>query len=144
MLHNLDFNSIVEETQTLLAGKLNVLAGATGFEQRSHDRNELASSASSASSARSLSTSSSAGSRDLIRSPRRDPFSKFRNPIKEMLDAVGVPFLDSEEDGSTLQDFIKFKKREVKHKDYEVVFLGTGASIPSKYRNVSSTLINTR
>ncbi|KAJ7372606.1 Zinc phosphodiesterase ELAC protein 2 [Desmophyllum pertusum] len=147
VLQNIDFNSIVEETQTLLAGKLNVLAGATGFEQRRHDTNELASSASSASSARSLSTSSSAGSRDLIRNPPRDPFSKFRNPFRDIADAVGLPSLHSEERGCTLQEIIQIKAQHFtqnKHKDahYEVVFLGTGASIPSKYRNVSSTLIN--
>ena len=29
-------------------------------------------------------------------------------------------------------------------KDFSVVFLGTGASLPSKYRNVSCTLVNIR
>lgn len=28
--------------------------------------------------------------------------------------------------------------------DFQVVFVGTGASLPSKYRNVSSTLLHTR
>ena len=28
--------------------------------------------------------------------------------------------------------------------NFEIVFLGTGASLPSKYRNVSSTLVNIR
>ncbi|XP_078348561.1 zinc phosphodiesterase ELAC protein 2-like [Oculina patagonica] len=138
LLQKLDCDSIIKETQTLLAGKLNQL-GATGFEQRSHDKTELAS---SASSARSLSTSSSSGSRDLIRSPRRDPFSRFPNPTIEILEAVGVRFLDTEEHGYTVHEITAMKARQGIHKDYEVVFLGTGASIPSKYRNVSSTLIN--
>ncbi len=29
-------------------------------------------------------------------------------------------------------------------KDFSIVFLGTGASLPSKYRNVSCTLVNIR
>ena len=29
-------------------------------------------------------------------------------------------------------------------KEFSVVFLGTGASLPSKYRNVSCTLVNIR
>ena len=124
-LQKKDFDTLVEETQTLLARKLNESV-ATDLVQTGHDRTGFAS---SATSARSLSTSSSAESIDLIRSPKRNLFSKFQNPVRDILHAVGAPFLTSE---------------EVAHKDYEVVFLGTGASIPSKYRNVSSTLINMR
>lgn len=140
LLQKLDFDSIIEETETMIGDKLNEL-GPKGFEQRSHARKELTS---SVGSARSLSTSSSAETRDLIRSPCGDLFSKSQNPVLEILDAVGARFLNSEERGCTLQDIIKRKSRQVKHKDYEVVFLGTGASMPSKYRNVSSTLINMR
>lgn len=141
LLKKLDFDSIIKDTQTLLAGKLNEL-GAAGLEQRSQDKKKLTL---SAASARPLSTSSSTESRDLIRRPHRDPFSKFQNPTREILDAVGVQFPGSEDDGTcTMQELTEMKSREVIHKDYEVVFLGTGASIPSKYRNVSSTLINMR
>jgi len=114
---------------------------ATDLVEKGHDRREFASSASSVSS---LSTSSSAGSTDFIRSPKRNLFSKFQNPVKDILDAVGVPFLNSEDTGISLKELIRVKSRQVTRKDYEVVFLGTGASIPSKYRNVSSTLINMR
>lgn len=139
-LQKLDFDSLVEETQTLLASKLNESV-ATGHVEKGHDRTEFAS---SATSVRLLSTSSSVSSTDLIRSPQRNFFSKVFNPFREMLDAVGVPSLTSEESGVTLKQLIQMKRHKVTHKDYEVVFLGTGASIPSKYRNVSSTLINMR
>jgi len=137
-LQKVDFDSLVEETQTMLATKLKKSV-ATDLVEKGHDRREFAS---SAASVRSLSTSSAAGSTDLIRSPKRNLFSKFQNPVKEILDAVGVPILTSEETGYSLKEIIRVKSRQVTNKDYEVVFLGTGASIPSKYRNVSSTLIN--
>ena len=139
-LLKVDFDSLVETTQTLLASKLKKSV-ATDLVEKGHDSTEFAS---SATSVRSLSTSCSAGSTDLIRSPNRNLFSKLQNPGKEILDAVGVPFLASEETGISLKELIQVKSRQVTHKDYEVVFLGTGASLPSKYRNVSSTLINMR
>ena len=136
-LQKVDFDSLVEKTQTLLASKLKKSVTTDHVEKR-HERREFAS---SASSVRSLSTSSSAGSTDLIRSPKRDLLSQFQNPVKETLDAVEVT---SEETGISQEELIPVKSQQVTRKDYEVVFLGTGASIPSKYRNVSSTLINMR
>lgn len=136
----LDMNSILQETQTLLADKLNVTS-ATGFEQRRHDRPELA----SLGSVRSLSTSSTAGSRDLIRNP--PTLRSSRNPLRDILEAVGVTFtMDSEDDGVTLTELMEMKARQFSfnRQNYEVVFLGTGAALPSKYRNVSSTLVNMR
>ena len=135
----IDVNSIVLETQTLLAGELNNVNRGTGFEERCHNRAELK----SLGSVRSLSTSSSAGSRDLIRDP--STLSTFGNPVRDILEAVGVPFLSCEEGsegGVSLREWVEMKARQ--HKNYEIVFLGTGASLPSKYRNVSSTLINMR
>lgn len=139
----IDVNSIVLETQTLLAGELNNVNRGTGFEERSHNRAELK----SLGSVRSLSTSSSAGSRDLIRDP--STLSTFGNPVRDILKAVGVPFLSCEEGGEggvSLREWMEMKARQsvFNHKNYEIVFLGTGASLPSKYRNVSSTLINMR
>lgn len=136
----LDMNSILQESQTLLEDKLNV-TGAAGFEERSHDRAELK----SLGSVRSLSTSSFAGSRDLIRNP--PTLSTFQYSVREILEAVGVTaFGDEEERGVSLRELVEMKAHQsrINRDNYEVVFLGTGASIPSKYRNVSATLINMR
>lgn len=125
----LDINSILQETQTLFAGQLNIRA--TGFQQRSHDRAELA----SLSLVRSISTSSSDGSRDSRRNPPMS--STFINSVRDTLEAVGTGV-------KSLAELVEMKTQQCfsSHENYEVVFLGTGASIPSKYRNVSSTLIN--
>ena len=115
---------------------------ATELVEKGHDRKEFASSPTSVSS---LSTNSSAGSTDVIASPEGNLFSNIQSPVRDMLDgAVREPFLHEscEETGQVIHGQVK--SQEVIQKDYEVVFLGTGASIPSKYRNASSTLINMR
>lgn len=132
----LDTNSILLETQTLLDGRTHATC-ASGLEEKTCDRLERK----TLGSVRSLSTSSSARSRDMIRETR--PLQIVGNPIREMLEAVGVTFI-GEDEGHTLTDIIKMKAEEsqFKRNNYEIVFLGTGAALPSKYRNVSSTLIN--
>ena len=138
--NKLDVNSILQESQTLLDDERNV-TDAAGFEERSHERAELK----PLGSVRSLSTSSSAGSRDLIRNP--PTLLTFKSHMQEILEAVGATaFLDEEERGVSVAELIETKAREslINRKNYEVVFLGTGASLPSKYRNVSATLINMR
>ena len=139
-LRKVDFDSIVEKTQTLLAGEFKKSV-ATELVEKDHDRKEFTSSPTSLTS---LTTNSSAGSTDLPSSPKRNLFSKIHNPVRGILDAVGAPLLHvtSEETGQNIHRQVK--GHQVTHKDYEVVFLGTGASLPSKYRNVSSTLINMR
>ena len=134
----LDTNSILLETQTLLDGRTHATC-ASGLEEKTCDRLERK----TLGSVRSLSTSSSARSRDMIRETR--PLQIVGNPIREMLEAVGVTFI-GEDEGHTLTDIIKMKAEEsqFKRNNYEIVFLGTGAALPSKYRNVSSTLINMR
>lgn len=123
-----------------MAGKLKKSV-ATELVEKDHDRKEFASLPTSLSS---LSTNSSAGSTDLPASPKRNSFSKIQNPVRGTLDADRAPLLHvtSEETGQNIHRQVK--SHQVTHKDYEVVFLGTGASLPSKYRNVSSTLINMR
>lgn len=139
-LRKVDFDSLVDETQTLLASKLNK-SFTTDLVQKGHNRTEFAS---SATAVRSLSTSSSSESTDSIKSPKRSLLNEFKNSVTETLHTVGAPFLPSKETGCSLKEMIQVKSQQVTHKDYEVVFLGTGAAIPSKYRNVSSTLINMR
>ena len=131
MLQKLDVDSIIKETQTLLYDQSNEVLSAAGIEQSSANNKEVIS---AAGTSRSLSTSSSSGAlRDSFRSPDPNALTKinFKDILKTTLDAVRAHFFDPEE-------------QPIKQKDYEVVFLGTGAAIPSKYRNVSSTLINMR
>lgn len=140
-LRKVDFDALVEGTQTLLARKLNKSVAIELVGKGHDDRREFASSPMSDSS---FSTNSSAGSADLIASPKRVLFSEIQNPVRDVLDAVREPLprVTSEETGQIIHGQVK--SHPVSHKDYEVVFLGTGASLPSKYRNVSSTLINMR
>ena len=65
--------------------------------------------------------------------------STFINSVRDTLEAVGKGV-------KSLAELVEMKTQQCSsnHENYEVVFLGTGASIPSKYRNVSSTLINMR
>ena len=126
-------------TQSLLTRTFNESV-ATDLVQKGHDRTGFAS---SATSVRSLSTSSSAESTDLIRSPQRNLLGKFQNPVREIFHEAGAE-AGAEETSFTVKDIMQVKSHQAMHKDYEVVFLGTGASIPSKYRNVSATLINMR
>ena len=78
-------------------------------------------------STRTFSTSSSSGLSEC-------------NQISRILQAVGA--CHSEDSyGMSLKGSMESKPDR---KDFGVVFIGTGAAIPSKYRNVSSTLINMR
>jgi hypothetical protein len=64
----------------------------------------------------------------------KDGLNDFINPRR--LDKH-VPSLENS--NSTLADDF-----EDMDQDFSIVFLGTGASLPSKYRNVSCTLVNIR
>ena len=146
VLQKLDVDTVMKETQALL-NEQSIELCDKGFERRSTEEKE---SLSVAGTSRSLPTSSSLVASDLIRSPptNRLAESRYRNVLRDTLDTVGVPLSGTERSGFTLSEMIQMKVKksawEMQHKDYEVVFLGTGASIPSKYRNVSSTLINMR
>lgn len=147
VLQKLDVNTVMKETEALLNEQSIELLCDRGLEKRSTEEKE---SLSVAGTSRSLPTSSSLVASDLIRSPptNRLAESRYKNVLRDTLDAVGVPLSGTERSGFTLSEMIQMKVKksawEMQHKDYEVVFLGTGASIPSKYRNVSSTLINMR
>ena len=129
----LNIDSTLQETKFLLAGSLNTIS-VPSFQLRNHDRTELAT---SLGLVRSISTSSSSGSQDLIID--LGTTKTIKNSVRDTLEAVGtkVKYLAGSVERK-MQQF--FSSRE----NYEVVFLGTGASIPSKYRNVSSTLIKMR
>lgn len=136
----LDTNSILHEARSLLNGIQNV-TGVTGFDDsRNYNREELR----QLGSVRSLSTSSTVRTRDLIRNPHVLQMQKI--PVREILEAVGATFMGENKSGSTLAELVKMKAHQtvVNRDNYEVVFLGTGAACPSKYRNVSATLINMR
>ena len=147
VLQKLDVNTVMKETEALLNEQSIELLCDRDLEKRSTEEKE---SLSVAGTSRSLPTSSSLVASDLIRSPptNRLAESRYRNVLRDTLNAVGVPLSGTERSGFTLSEMIQMKVKksawEMQHKDYEVVFLGTGASIPSKYRNVSSTLINMR
>ncbi|CAH3015232.1 unnamed protein product [Porites evermanni] len=127
----LNIDSTLQETQTLLTGSLNTIS-VPSFQLRNHDRTELAT---SLGLVRSISTSSSSGSQDLITD--RGTTETIKNCVRDALEAVGTKV-------KSLAGSVERKAQQFfsNHENYEVVFLGTGASIPSKYRNVSSTLIN--
>ena len=129
----LNIDSTLQETQTLLTGSLNTIS-VPSFQLRNHDRTELAT---SLGLMRSISTSSSSGSQDLITDLRTT--KTIKNCVRDALEAVGTKV-------KSLAGSVERKAQQFfsNHENYEVVFLGTGASIPSKYRNVSSTLINMR
>ena len=140
-------DSIIKETQTLLNEQSKEVSRERGFGQRSTEQKELSSAAGT--SWLSPTTSMSVVN-DLIRSPptNRNTKINFGNALIDSLEAVGVHLLGTERRGSSLSETIQMKVKERawerEHKEYEVVFLGTGSAIPSKYRNVSSTLINMR
>ena len=127
----LNIDSTLQETQTLLAGSLNTIS-VPSFQLRHYDRTELATSLGLA-----ISTSSSSGSQDLITD--LGTTKTIKNCVRGALEAVGTKV-------KSLAGSVERKAQQFfsNHENYEVVFLGTGASIPSKYRNVSSTLINIR
>ena len=129
----LNIDSTLQETQTLLAGSLNTIT-LPSFQLRHYDRTELAT---SLGLVRSISTSSSSGSQDLITD--LGTTKTIKNCVRDTLEAVGTKV-------KSLAGSVERKAQQFfsNHENYEVVFLGTGASIPSKYRNVSSTLINMR
>ena len=129
----LNIDSTLQETQTLLTGSLNTIS-VPSFQLRNHDRTELAT---SLGLVRSISTSSSSGSQDLITD--LGTTKTIKNCVRDALEAVGTKV-------KSLAGSVERKVQQFfpNHENYEVVFLGTGASIPSKYRNVSSTLINMR
>lgn len=130
----LNIDSTLQETQTLLTGSLNTSVSVPSFQLRNHDRTELAT---SLGLVRSISTSSSSGSQDLITD--LGTTKTIKNCVRDTLEAVGTKL-------KSLAGSVERKAQQFfsNHENYEVVFLGTGASIPSKYRNVSSTLINMR
>ena len=129
----LNIDSTLQETQTLLAGGLNTIS-VPSFQLKHYDRTELAT---SLALVRSISTSSSPGSQDLITD--LGTTKTIKNCVRDALEAVGTKM-------KSLAGSVERKAQQFfsNHENYEVVFLGTGASIPSKYRNVSSTLINMR
>ena len=128
----LNIDSTLQETQTLLAGSLNTIS-VPNFQLKQYDRTELAT---SLALVRSISTSSSPGSQDLITD--LGTTKTMKNCVRDALEAVGTKV-------KSLAGSVERKAQQFSnHENYEVVFLGTGASIPSKYRNVSSTLINMR
>ena len=129
----LNIDSTLQETQTLLTGSLNTIS-VPSFQLRNHDRTELAT---SLGLVRSISTSSSSGSQDLYTD--LGTTKTIKNCVRDAIEAVGTKV-------KSLAGSVERKAQQFfsNHENYEVVFLGTGASIPSKYRNVSSTLINMR
>ncbi|XP_067043243.1 zinc phosphodiesterase ELAC protein 2-like isoform X1 [Acropora muricata] len=128
----LDRNSILLETKTLLEEK--PLATGVCVDENTHDRLERK----SFGSVRSLSTSTSAVSKDLIRKPEPPPILK-NLPFEE----AGVTLTCEERNGASPEFMVnKAQESQLNLNNYEVVFLGTGAALPSKYRNVSSTLIH--
>lgn len=131
----LDRNSILLETKTLLEEK--PLATGACFDENIHDRLERR----SFGSVRSLSTSTSAVSKDLIRKPQPPPIME-----NLLFEDAGVTFTCEERSGGNPPEFMvnKAQESQLNLDNYEVVFLGTGAALPSKYRNVSSTLIHMR
>lgn len=145
VLRKLDVDSIIKETQTLLNEQSKEVSSERGFGQRSTEQKELSS---AAGTSRLSPTTSASVVNDLIRSPptNRNTKINFGNALIDSLEAVGVHLLGTERRGSSLSEIIQMKVKERawerEHKEYEVVFLGTGSAIPSKYRNVSSTLIN--
>lgn len=129
----LNIDSTLQETQTLLTGSLNTIS-VPSFQLRNHDRTELAT---SLGLVRSISTSSSSGSQDLYTD--LGTTKTIKNCVRDAIEAVGTKV-------KSLAGSVERKAQQFfsNHENYEAVFLGTGASIPSKYRNVSSTLINMR
>ena len=69
----------------------------------------------------------------------KDALNDFINPQKIMCRTEKEPMPSLESSHMTLAN--DFKHMD---KDFSIVFLGTGASLPSKYRNVSCTLVNIR
>lgn len=131
----LDRNSILLETKTLLEEK--PLATGACVDENTHDRLERK----SFGSVRSLSTSTSAVSKDLTR--KSEPPLIMKNHLFEEAE---VTLRCDERSGASPAEFMvnKAQESQLNLNNYEVVFLGTGAALPSKYRNVSSTLIHMR
>ena len=69
----------------------------------------------------------------------KDALKDFINPEEFLCRTDGKHKLCLESSSNTFAS--DFKDMD---KEFSIVFLGTGASLPSKYRNVSCTLVNIR
>ena len=82
--------------------------------------------------------------RQAITTTGRIPLKDIKKSLKNFVDpkmfSVGKynSVFDEEMDAELVRVF------NCMDKNFEIVFLGTGACLPSKYRNVSSTLVNVR